>query len=51
VIKYGVGIASGVVLALAAVAGPGSVSMASPVRATGPTYRAAQAAAGSAPVA
>ncbi len=50
-IKYGVGVASGVALVLAAVAGPGSAATASPVRVTGPTHRAARAAAGSAPVA
>lgn len=47
-IKYGIGIASGVVLVLAAVAGPGSASTASPVQVSGTAHRAA---AGSAPVA
>ena len=50
-IKYGMGVASGVTLALAAVAWPGSASMASPVHVTRSAHRAAQAAAGSAPVA
>jgi YVTN family beta-propeller protein len=45
VIKYGIGLASGVVLALAAAAGPSSASMASPVRVNGTAHRAAQAAA------
>jgi DNA-binding beta-propeller fold protein YncE len=47
VIKYGIGVA----LVLAAVAGPGSVSAASPVRVTGTAHQAARGAAGSAPVA
>jgi hypothetical protein len=51
VIKYGVGVASGVALVLAAVAWPGSASMASPVHVTGSAHQAARAAAGSAPVA
>ena len=50
-IKYGVGVASGVTLVLAAVAGPGSASMASPVHVTGSAHQAGRAAAGSAPVA
>ena len=50
-IKYGVGVASGVALVLAAVAWPGSASMASPVHVTSPAHQAARAAAASAPVA
>ena len=50
-IKYGIGIVSGVVLVLAAVAGPGSASMASPVQVRGTAHRAVRTAAGSAPVA
>ena len=50
-IKYGTGVASGVALVLATVAGPGSASMASPVQAGGTAHRAARAAAGCAPVA
>jgi YVTN family beta-propeller protein len=45
VIKYGIGLAAGVALALAAAAGPSSASMASPVQVTGTAHRAARAAA------
>lgn len=48
-IKYGIGVASGVAPLLAAVAWPGSASMASPVQVTGTAHQAARAAAGSAP--
>jgi hypothetical protein len=51
VIKYGIGLASGVALALAAAARPSSASMASPVQVNGTAHRAAQATARSAPVA
>jgi hyaluronoglucosaminidase len=51
VIKFGIGVASGVVLALAAATGTGSASTASSVQASGTAHRTARAAAGSAPVA
>jgi YVTN family beta-propeller protein len=50
-IKYSVGLASGLALALAAAAGPSSASMASPVLLNGTAHRAAQAAGRSAAVA
>jgi YVTN family beta-propeller protein len=50
-IKYGIGLASGVALALAAAAGPSSASMGSPVPVSGIAHPAAQAAGRSAAVA
>jgi YVTN family beta-propeller protein len=51
VIRFGVGAASGVALALAAAAGPVSASTASSVQVSGTAHRAGQAAPGSAPIA
>jgi YVTN family beta-propeller protein len=51
VIRFGVGVASGVALALAAAAGPVSAGTASSAQASGAAHRAGQAAPGSAPVA
>lgn len=50
-IKFGIGVTSGVVLALTAATGTGSASTASSVQVSGTAHRAAQAAAGPAPVA
>jgi YVTN family beta-propeller protein len=50
-IRFGVGVASGLALALAAAAGPVSASTASSAQVSGTAHQAAQAAAGSAPVA
>lgn len=49
--KYGIGLASGLALALAAAAGPSSASMASPVQVNGTAHRAAPASGRSAAVA
>jgi YVTN family beta-propeller protein len=50
-IKFGIGVASVVVLALAAVTGPVSAGTARPVQVSGGAHRAGRTAAGSAPVA